>query len=612
MAGVSSRYRIVRRLGQGGMAEVFEGELLGELGFVRRVAIKQLLPDALRDPMAARRFVDETRIASRLHHANVVAVLDVGMLDDRPFQVLELVDGLDAHALVQRAGGRLPVELALMLAHAVAHALDHAHTATDAEGRPLGIVHRDVKPPNVLVAWSGDVKLADFGIAVAHDRVAHTETGSVAGTRGFIAPEQRTRAQLDGRSDVFALGLTLHALCTGATPLSDVMAEARLLGGEPLALDPALPEDVRALIAAAVAPDRRDRPTAATLAQTIGAALAARGGRDARSAVRDYVSGFRTPPRRPGALDMLLGVELVPVAASDGTVQRYATEAVAFERAAGEVRVVSGGVGDARGGVGDARGGAGDAPADAVVPDDAQVHADALGRDDASDAAADGAPRLATSSTATARHAPVRGLLPAAPPRRGFRLLAFAATSAAVVAVFVLLLLRAAPAPAARAPIAIDVPVAATSDAGGAIASMNARALPSDAGVPSDGDASAADVVAAAPPGVPVRAHVGDSHRPPDRTRPSRNHAPPAPAVPAAAPTAAPAGHGYVQVVGEELLRARVLIDGVAVGYVPNRFEVALGHHRVEVERPDGVRLPPRELDVTSFHTAKNPARPSW
>jgi tRNA A-37 threonylcarbamoyl transferase component Bud32 len=589
MAEVSSRYRIVRRLGQGGMAEVFEGELLGELGFVRKVAIKQLLPDALRDPMAARRFVDETRIASQLHHANVVAVLDVGMLDDRPFQVLELVDGLDAYALVQRAGGRLPVELALILAHAVAHALDHAHTATDADGRALGIVHRDVKPPNILVAWSGDVKLADFGIALAHDRVAHTETGSVAGTRGFIAPEQRTRAQLDGRSDVFALGLTLHALCTGATPLSDVMAEARLLGGEPLVLDPALPDDVRALIAAAVAPDRRDRPTAAALAASIGAALAARGGRDARRVVRDYVSGFRTPPRRPGALDLLLGVELVPVAASDGTVQRYATESVALARE--EVRAAQ----DAA-----ARG----APSVAAREQEGARDAPVV-RDEASPAAADVALRLAMTSTASG--APGGVSFPSVPPRRRRRNLAIAAAGAATAVVVALRLLRAEPAPAARARLAVDHPAAVRTDAAAASTwLLDAGGSPPDAGatLPLDG---------------PPRPRVPDPHRPPDRPRPPRSHASSSPEAPsahrpelAAAIPAAPAGHGYVQVVGEALLRARVLIDGVAVGYVPNRFEVALGHHRVEVERPDGVRLPPRELDVTSFHTAKNPARPSW
>jgi len=647
MAGVSSRYRIVRRLGQGGMAEVFEGELVGEHGFVRRVAVKQLLAGALHDPVAARRFVDESRIASQLHHANIVAVLDVGVLDDRPFQVLELVDGLDAHALAQRAGGRLPVDIALMLAHAVAHALDHAHMASDAAGRSLGIVHRDVKPPNILVAWNGDVKLADFGIAVAHDRVAHTETGSVAGTRGFIAPEQRTRAQLDGRSDVFALGLTLHALCTGATPLADIVAEARLLGGEPLVLDPSLPDDLRALIAPAVAPDRRDRPTAATLASAIGAALAARGARDPRGALRDFVSGFRTPPRRPGALDLLLGVELVPLDEPAGTVQRYAT--VIDPMAATTIHPA--GAAEPRGVVDEPdatrHGGAGasarrGAEASSLVapPADAAPSPSVAARDSAV---------VAEPPTVVS---PAR----AGAPRRRVGWLVVAAGALTIVAVVGLVTRRMAPAD--RAPVALDTrdrseQVAATAaiDAGSSpvLAAASAvdagstrvlAAAPIDAGASSpeiaaasavgagsprvlaaaaiDAGASSPELAGVAPidAGAPLRvvaAAPGARRAEPPSVASRRPPEPAAtPAVRATPPVAAPVGHGYVQVIGEELLRARVLIDGVAVGYVPNRFEVALGHHRVEVERPDGVRLPPRELDVTSFHTAKNPARPTW
>ncbi|HEX4418043.1 MAG TPA: serine/threonine-protein kinase [Kofleriaceae bacterium] len=537
MTGAASRYRVLRRLGQGGMAEVFEAERVGELGFVRKVALKQLRPDALRDPMAAQRFIDETRIASQLHHAHIVAVLDVGVLDDRPFQVLELVDGLDADELVRRAGGALPPELALMLAHAVAHALDHAHTATGGDGRSLGIVHRDVKPPNILIAWSGDVKLADFGIAVAHDRVAHTETGLVAGTRGFIAPEQRTRGQLDGRSDVFALGVTLHALCTGRSPLSDLEAEVRLLGGEPIALDPALPDDVRALIARAVAPDRRARPTAAGFAAAIGDVLAARGARDARSTLQAFLATLRRPPRAAGALDLLLGVELVPVDAP-GPVQLYATEV----------------------------------------------------------------PRAPPEPPAPRPPAPP-AVVPPAPHRRSRPLVIAGAGVALAVAAAVAILrptddathaapIAAAPrdsasaAPAAPAPGSAALASTTPRDAGGAELT--------DTGIP---DAVAASVpVAAAPhPGAP-------------------RHHPTATPAPGASPAAAvdPAARGYIQVVGEDLLRARVLVDGVAVGYVPNRFAVTLGHHRVEVERPDGVRLPPRELDVTSFHTAQRPARPTW
>jgi tRNA A-37 threonylcarbamoyl transferase component Bud32 len=555
MIGASSRYRVVRRLGQGGMAEVFEAELLGELDFVRKVAIKQLLPAALSDPVAAQRFVDETRIASQLHHANIVAVLDVGLLDDRPFQVLELVDGLDAQDLVRRAGGALPADLALTLALAVAHALDHAHAATGADGRPLGIVHRDVKPANILVAWSGDVKLADFGIAVAHDRVAHTEAGVVAGTRGFLAPEQRMRGAFDGRSDVFALGLTLHALCTGATPLSDLAAEARLLAGEPLALDPALPDDVRALIARAVAPERRDRPTADALASAIGHALATRGARDARAVVRDFLAAFRAPVRRAGALDLLLGVDLVPIG-EPGAVQRYATEAA---RQIGEPPVLA-------------------MPQDRPAPSAAP-------------------PRDPTAPTVAHRRRPPP------PGRRRARLIA--ATLVAIAAITATAAItefrRPAPQPAPAGSSAIAIATPATGPAATAppdITPPDTAASPRTT-TPPDPAASPRSTA-----GAPILSHVA---------RLPGHHVTSPPAAASGAPSPPVSSeHGYVQIVGEDLLRARVLIDGVAVGYVPNRFAVALGHHRVEVERPDGVRLPPRDVDVTSFHTAQRPARPTW
>jgi serine/threonine-protein kinase len=293
------------------MAEVFEAELAGELGFVRKVAIKRMLAEAAADRVGAQRFLDEARIASRLHHANIVSVIDVGLLDGLPFQVLELVDGIDAHYLTSRAGGTLPLEVALIIANDVAHALDHAHGARDANQLPLGIVHRDVKPSNVLVSWAGDVKLTDFGIAFAIERASKTEAGMVAGTLGFIAPEQRLRGELDGRTDVFALGLTLHALVTGYTPLRDVTVEMAAIDGQPIPVDAMIPEDVRQLIARAIAPNRRDRLTAAQFADAIGGVLAPRLQRDPRSYLRAFLAPLHDSKPKPGALDQLLGLDVV-------------------------------------------------------------------------------------------------------------------------------------------------------------------------------------------------------------------------------------------------------------------------------------------------------------
>ncbi len=341
----NARYHMLRRLGQGGMAEVFEAELTGELGFVRKVAIKRMLASAASDPSAAQRFLDEARIASHLHHANVVSVIDVGLLDGLPFQVLELVDGIDVHQLMQRAGGTLPLEVALAIVGDVAHALDHAHAALDTDGQPLGIVHRDVKPSNVLVSWSGDVKLSDFGIAVARDRAAKTEAGVVPGTLGFIAPEQRSRSQLDGRTDVFALGLTLHSILAGYSPLEDVEVEVRSLVGHAIPIDANIAPDIRALIEHAVAHAPADRPSAGELATKLGAALASRLTNDRRSFLREFLAAHGSrPAAKPGALDQLLGIDVVRTGEpgnADG-VGRYQTVAAGVSPAAIDAGVPSG------------------------------------------------------------------------------------------------------------------------------------------------------------------------------------------------------------------------------------------------------------------------------
>ncbi|MCX5747493.1 MAG: serine/threonine-protein kinase, partial [Proteobacteria bacterium] len=256
------RYRIVQRIGRGGMAEVLEAVAVGEHGFERRVAIKRLLAptDADADAaMYARMFLDEARIAARLHHANIVAVLDYGIADGLPFQVLEHVDGIDLRPLIGIAGRPFPIALALHVCVEVGRALAYAHAVTDPLGTPLGLVHRDVTPGNVLVAWSGDVRLTDFGIAFAHGRAEKTLDGTTKGTPLFMAPEQVLGEPIDPRADVFALGCVLHTLVVGASPQAQDDQRFQLIAGGELALSDALPEDVRAIVARATRRDPRAR-----------------------------------------------------------------------------------------------------------------------------------------------------------------------------------------------------------------------------------------------------------------------------------------------------------------------------------------------------------------
>jgi serine/threonine-protein kinase len=316
------RYRVTRRVGAGGMAEVFEGVALGSAGFSRRVAIKRMRPEAAADGSGAfgRMFLDEARIASQLHHANIASVLDYGVADGAPFQVLEFVDGVDAGRLYDlslEAGAPLPAALALAICTDIAHALDHAHRAASPSGGPLGIVHRDVKPGNILVSWSGDVKLVDFGIAFANAgvRLESTSAGLTKGTLLYMAPEQIMRGAVDGRTDLFALGCVLHALVTGASPLAREGAMADLVAGVPLAISRALPDDIHDIVARATRLARAERyPDAATMASALGTALSRRIDRDARSIMREHLARLAPAPPSPppaGKLDALLGGELV-------------------------------------------------------------------------------------------------------------------------------------------------------------------------------------------------------------------------------------------------------------------------------------------------------------
>ena len=267
---MSARYRLRRRLGRGGMAEVFEAVASGERGFARTVALKRMLPEIGRIHDDA--FLDEARIASHLHHANIVSVLDYGIADGLPFQVLELVDGLDLQSALA-LGAPLPPELALHVCTEVAYALCHAHEACAPDGQPLGIVHRDVKPANILVSYDGDVKLGDFGIAFARDRLQRTEVGIAKGTREFMSPEQWVAGEVDARSDVFSLGCVLYALLTGDSLMGRTRAE-ELLEGRELTFDKPLPDDVAPIVARATRRQKRDRfATAAAMADELGAAL---------------------------------------------------------------------------------------------------------------------------------------------------------------------------------------------------------------------------------------------------------------------------------------------------------------------------------------------------
>ncbi|MCA9588260.1 MAG: serine/threonine protein kinase [Myxococcales bacterium] len=328
------RFELGAPLGKGGMAEVREGLVRGAHGFERRVAIKSLLPDVAGDTKLARMFLDEARIASRLHHAGIVQVLDYGEEEAGAYQVLELVDGRDAGWLAERGrdvGAPMPESVALYVAREVAYALAYAHGARDESGASLDIVHRDVKPSNILVSRAGDIKLGDFGIARARDRLTATTGNVVRGTPGFMSPEQQLGGAVGPASDLFSLGCTLHSLIAHQSPLTGPGGRSALLGGGELPISDALSAEVGAIVQRAIMRSPQDRyADASALAEALGAVLAQKLDTDAKSALLDWFGELESrgvcvtlpvapadaqpgPPRADHAADELAETVLAPL-----------------------------------------------------------------------------------------------------------------------------------------------------------------------------------------------------------------------------------------------------------------------------------------------------------
>ncbi|MCI0573680.1 MAG: serine/threonine protein kinase [Myxococcaceae bacterium] len=226
---VMGKYFLHERLGVGGMAEVFRATYSPEGGFEKQVALKRVLPAYAGHADFLTMFRREAELGSLLVHPNIVQVLDLGRHRETLFLVMEYVEGLSLAALLERTpGGRLPPSAVAYLGAELAGALAYVHGRTSADGTPLELVHRDLNPPNVLLSRIGEVKLSDFGIARAAGQVRLTEARAVRGKAGYVAPEQARGDALDGRADLFALGLTLYEALTGR-PAFQGSTDAELL-----------------------------------------------------------------------------------------------------------------------------------------------------------------------------------------------------------------------------------------------------------------------------------------------------------------------------------------------------------------------------------------------
>jgi serine/threonine protein kinase len=217
---VMGKYFLHERLGAGGMAEVFRATYSPEGGFEKQVAVKRILPAYADNEEFLAMFRREAELGSLLIHPNIVQVLDLGRHQGTVFLAMEFVDGMPLSSLLRRLPvKRLPPAAVAYLGAEVAAALAYMHGRTGSRGEPLGLVHRDLNPPNVLLSRIGEVKLSDFGIARAANQLALTQAQKVRGKAGYMAPEQAYGKPLDGRADLFALGLTLHEALTGERAL---------------------------------------------------------------------------------------------------------------------------------------------------------------------------------------------------------------------------------------------------------------------------------------------------------------------------------------------------------------------------------------------------------
>ena len=269
------RFRVLSHLASGGMAEVLLAAADGVEGFTRPVVIKRVLPHLANHAEFRRMFVDEARILSRLRHSNLVAVEELGEEGEGLYLVMEYLhgEGLDSIVRVQRERTvRMPPALAAYIVAEACAGLHAAHEHRDIADRPLEIVHRDVSPQNLFITYDGNVKVIDFGIAKAVNRETKTETGTVKGKFAYMSPEQIEGAEIDRRTDVFALGVVLHELLTGQrlfqrpNHLEIVRAICLVPTPPPSRFDPSVPDVLERVVMRALSKSRAERqPTALML-----------------------------------------------------------------------------------------------------------------------------------------------------------------------------------------------------------------------------------------------------------------------------------------------------------------------------------------------------------
>lgn len=250
------KYHLLERIGIGGMAEVWRAKTLSTEGFTKDLVIKRILPKFTGDEESVQMFIDEARLVAKLHHPNIVQIFDFDKEGDRYYLAMELIEGRDlrqSEKAAAKAGIWFPLPMAIYIVSEALKGLQYAHSRLD-HGKPLGIVHRDISPHNILISFTGDVKISDFGIAKVAERQGPTSGSTVKGKLSYMSPEQITGQTLDSKSDIYSMGivfwelLTRHRLFFGSDEQDVVRRVRDGVVPPPRQFNPDIPEEVEKIV----------------------------------------------------------------------------------------------------------------------------------------------------------------------------------------------------------------------------------------------------------------------------------------------------------------------------------------------------------------------------
>ena len=317
------KYRLVKLIASGGMAEVYLAKQAGAAGFEKMVCLKRILPHLARDKQFVEMFLNEARLAARLDHPNIVSIFDLGEANGNYFIAMEFIDGPSLraiHKLAAERGEHLPIPEICKIVSMAAGGLQYAHDLTGSDGKPLGLVHRDISPDNVLVHRNGSAKVVDFGIAKAANSSSQTRTGTLKGKVAYMPPEQLRGEQLDRRTDVFALGVVLYELLAGKRPwegTSEVALIGKIMTEEPQPLGelrPDAPHELIAIVEKTLAKDRSQRyQSCHELQADLEALVVEMGQTITPSRVADFVKAYSPEPQSAASIPEQSSAEILQI-----------------------------------------------------------------------------------------------------------------------------------------------------------------------------------------------------------------------------------------------------------------------------------------------------------